>query len=95
MKPAQNEKALADLVEILSRGEFVTARRIAVEMRCAKMVAYLRVQALKKRGCTLQVQKVREGFSGPLSQGYAIIPNEASKTLLRRRVFLTKRRAAS
>lgn len=72
-KPARNEDALAELVELLSQGQMLTAMQIAARTGCSKPVAYERLEALRKRGTRFQTVKVREGVTGPKSIAYAVV----------------------
>lgn len=68
-----DNEELSMLTEILSRGQFVTALQISIEMNCTKATAYHRLSVLRERGCKMQVRKVREGITGPRSKAYAMV----------------------
>ena len=61
------------LVQLLTRGNFITATQLAVEMGCSKVVAYKRLKNLRKQGHVLQTCLIREGVTGPKSRAYAIV----------------------
>jgi len=69
----KNYHDLRELVTILTRGEFVTARQIAYEQRCSKRIAYRRIRQLETLGFEFQTLRLREGVSGPEAKGYAIV----------------------
>lgn len=73
MKIVDETGQLSALAKILSRGQFVTALQISIEMNCTKATAYHRLSALRERGCKMQVCKIREGVTGPRSMAYALL----------------------
>ncbi len=76
---ARNEAELQLLVQLLSRGQFMTASQIAYRMGCSKPSAYKRVRTLRERGLPIQVERVRDGISGPQAEAFAIISRVATK----------------
>lgn len=75
------EPKLEQLVDVLSRGHFMTAARIMHKVRCTKPTVYARVSALENLGLPVVKRLVREGAAGPLSTAYAISPAVRKVTL--------------
>jgi predicted transcriptional regulator len=73
VKETRNEEALSALERLLSHGAFLTVEQIAAKMRCSKMVAYRRIQYLKRRGARLRTKHVRVGERGPKAVAYALL----------------------
>lgn len=71
MKAAQNEQELQALTRLL-RKRAMTARQISELTGCSKVVAYMRIRALIKRGTPITRKRVRDGRTGPKSVSYSV-----------------------
>lgn len=86
---AKNESELSELENLLRGdlggrgGRFLTVAHIAHLMGCSKPTVYGRIRALQKRGVPIQIERVRDGVSGPLAAAFAI-PNKKNGKKLRR-----------
>ena len=68
------EKKLDRLADLLRNG-YLTARDIAKRMKCSRIQAYRRLNALRELGVSLSEKKVREKPTGPLSRAFTIDGN--------------------
>ena len=76
---ARNKEALRELAAMLADGRFMTATQIAMETSCSRTVAYSRLQALRDKGCAFQTKRVRQGRSGPMAIGYALLLDQSTR----------------
>jgi len=73
--PTRDEyKTTLDRLFVLLQVKPLTAQQIARRMRCGKLTAYRRVQALRAQGVKVAEHDVRQGKTGPKARAFSVLP---------------------
>lgn len=75
-KKSVDDVQMDEIVQLLGRGEFLTAAQVVKRTGFSRAVVYRRLTELRRRGrrVSLVTRSVREGATGPEATAYAISP---------------------